>query len=84
MAKVANPESTGSAFPIKYEIVQVERWTVVDARGNPAPGYKITYTFEGGFPDTLDVRESDYNPESVKARIEAAITKHVGVLSLGA
>jgi hypothetical protein len=83
MAKDTMTNPTSTPFPIAYQIVQVETWTILDARGNPKPGYKVTFTFEGGFTDTIDIAEKDYYAENVKVAIEARITRHAGVLALG-
>lgn len=83
MAKTATGEGGGTPFPVKYTILQVEPWTLLDARGNPVAGYKVTFTFEAGITDTVDVPKAQYNAAAVSAMIEAAIVKHAEVLSLG-
>ena len=78
-----NPTAASPSFPIKYQVLQIEPWTMLDPRGNPIPGYRVTFTFEGGTVDFVDVSQKTYAPESVRAAIEDKITKHVGVLTLG-
>lgn len=81
--RTENAEQKQASFPIAYRILNVEPWTFLDVRGNPTPGFRITYTFEGGFVDFVDVAERSYGPEAVKAAIEERIAKHIGVLALG-
>jgi len=70
-------------FPIGYEVTNVEPWTFLDERGNPVAGYKVTFVYEGGYADWVDVPAKVYSAASVKAAIERKITEHVKVLTLG-
>ena len=83
MAKEAKETPIGGAFPIAYEVINVEPWTFLDARGNPVAGYKVTFTYEGGFVDWIDIPEKTYNAANVKAAIQNKISKHIEVLTLG-
>jgi len=75
-------EVSSSTFPVKYVVENVEPWTKLDKRGNPTPAFRVTFTFEGGISDFVDVAEKVYGAESVKAAIEDRITKHLSVLTL--
>jgi len=70
------------AFPIKYVVENIEPWTMLDKRGNPTPAFRVTFTFEGGISDFVDIPEKVYQPEAVKSAIEDRITLHLGVLTL--
>lgn len=70
------------AFPIQYAVDMIEPWTMLNKRGNPTPAFRVTFTFEGGVTDFVDVPENMYSPESTKIAIEERITKHIGVLTL--
>jgi len=84
MAKGETTAPTGQKFPIAYEVTNVEPWTFLDDRGNPVPGYKVTFVYEGGFVDWVDIAAKVYGAETVKVAIERKITEHVKVLTLGA
>jgi len=83
MARNTDPATGEGAFPVKYTVLQIEPWTMLDARGNPIPGFKVTFTFEGGVTDSVDIPAKTYQPATVKAAIEDRITLHMGVLILG-
>jgi len=80
MAKATSESAT--PFPVKYVVENVEPWTMLDKRGNPTPAFRVTYTFEGGISDFVDIPEKVYGAESVKTAIEDRITLHISVLTL--
>jgi hypothetical protein len=82
MAKGEEKTGGEKPFPIRYEVVMIEPWTFLNERGNPVAGFRVTFTYEGGFTDWVDIPEKTYNAVSVKQAIEARITKHIEVLTL--
>ena len=59
-----------------YEIRMVERSTFLNERSNPVDGYRVTFAMTDGTIDWVDVPKAQYEPEFVKAQIDAAIAKH--------
>jgi len=80
MAK--NSDSEPTVFPVQYTIDNIEPWTMLDKLGNPAAGYRVTFSFAPGITTYVEVARSQYNKDSVQAAIEAEIMRHMGVLSL--
>lgn len=68
------------AEEIKYEILQKERWTFLDARHNPVEGYRVTFRLDDGTTDWVDIRKDDYNAKSVKKAIQAAAKIHLAIV----
>lgn len=68
---------------LKFKIMSRERWTFLNARGNPVDGYRITFMMEDGTIDYVDVPEKQYNPDTVADMIAEKIARHEAVLGLG-
>lgn len=64
-----------------YKILQRERWTFLDARGNPTDGYRVTFEMPDGTVDWVDVPKKQYKKATVDKAIEAAIAIHLAVVS---
>lgn len=66
------------------------RWTVVgqlpthglDDGGRGVVGVEVTYRLASGLEDRLFVPAGEYNPDRVRALIEAAVANHEGVAGL--
>lgn len=81
---MAEPKGKAEAkFPIGYTVDEIEPWTMLNARGNPIPGFRVSFSFGPGVSDFVLISEKQYNAESVKLAIEERITTHAGVLTLG-
>jgi hypothetical protein len=66
-----------------YQILQVERWTFLDARSNPVNGYRVTFRMEDGTIDFVDIREHELDPKIVGPMIEEKIIRHQAIRELG-
>jgi len=67
----------------EYKLELSEPWTVLNARGNPAPGRRLTYRYKDNTIFIVDVTEADaLQPDVVKARLEEQIKAHEALKAL--
>ena len=67
---------------MKAELVLDEPWVLLNARGNPADGRRLTFELEDETKVIVDVTRADYrNPEKVKAALIREIEAHESLLT---
>jgi len=69
---------------MEYRIVLRERFTFLNALGNPVQGYRVTFEMADGTVDYVNIPEGDYDPDHVRAAITDKIERHQAVAGLGA
>jgi len=54
-----------------YTVLQVVGRTIIDAAGNPVPGYHIDFVTGKGMKGYVDIPAAQYSPERAKQEITA-------------
>lgn len=67
----------------EYTIELVERWTFLNAQGNPTDGYRVTFHIPDlDIVDHVILAEANYSKENVQRAIEEKIKTHTDVLTI--
>lgn len=66
-----------------YEVTNTQRVSLFGAAGVPEQGYRVYFQVkQTGWVDYIEVKESEHNPETVAAKIEAKVADHLAVSGL--
>jgi len=68
--------ANGITHTIPYQIVSKRNHLVLDQNMVGREGYRVTFTWEGGNQDYVDVLRTDFNAETVHKMIQEVIAQH--------